>query len=104
MSTGTTKLDVVVSDVVPVNDLVTRFHFRATAGGLLPTFSGGAHVVVEMRDGDRTRLNPYSLMGSPLDTREYTISVRRDDAGRGGSLYMHSNVRPGHEIDRKSVV
>ncbi len=28
MSTGTTKLDVVVSDVVPVNDLVKRFHFR----------------------------------------------------------------------------
>ena len=60
----------------------------ATAA-LLPTFSGGAHVVVEMRDGDPTRLNPYSLMSSPLDTRDYTISVRRDDVGRGGSLFMH---------------
>ncbi|TIM37283.1 MAG: oxidoreductase, partial [Mesorhizobium sp.] len=56
MSTGTTKLDVVVSDVVPVNELVTRFHFRRRDGQLLPTFSGGAHVVVEMRDGERTRL------------------------------------------------
>ena len=98
MSTGTTKLDVTVSDVVPVNDLVTRFHFRRRDGGLLPTFSGGAHVVVEMRDGDRTRLNPYSLMGSPLDTRDYTISVRRDDVGRGGSLFMHRQVKPGHEM------
>ncbi|TIV88591.1 MAG: oxidoreductase [Mesorhizobium sp.] len=98
MSTGTTKLDVVVSDVVPVNDLVTRFHFRRRDGELLPTFSGGAHVVVEMRDSDRTRLNPYSLMGSPLDTREYTISVRRDDVGRGGSLFMHRQVKPGLEM------
>ncbi|TIT07167.1 MAG: oxidoreductase, partial [Mesorhizobium sp.] len=98
MSTGTTKLDVVVSDVVPVNELVTRFHFRRRDGRLLPTFSGGAHVVVEMRDGDRTRLNPYSLMGSPLDTREYTISVRRDDVGRGGSLFMHRQVKPGLEM------
>ncbi|TIT04197.1 PDR/VanB family oxidoreductase [Mesorhizobium sp.] len=98
MSTGTTKLDVVVSDVVPVNELVTRFHFRRRDGALLPRFSGGAHVVVEMRDGERTRLNPYSLMGSPLDTREYTISVRRDDVGRGGSLFMHRNVRPGMEM------
>ncbi|WP_292383479.1 hypothetical protein [Mesorhizobium sp.] len=98
MSTGTTKLDVVVSDVVPVNELVTRFHFRRRDGELLPTFSGGAHVVVEMRDGDRTRLNPYSLMGSPLDTREYTISVRRDDVGRGGSLFMHRSVKPGLEM------
>ena len=98
MSTGTTKLDVTVSDVVPVNDLVKRFHFRRRDGGLLPNFSGGAHVVVEMRDGDRTRLNPYSLMGSPLDTSEYTISVRRDDAGRGGSLFMHNQIVPGTEM------
>ena len=98
MSTGTTKLDVVVADVVPVNDLVTRFHFRRAEGGLLPTFSGGAHVVVEMRDGDISRLNPYSLMSSPLDTREYTISIRRDDVGRGGSLFMHRKVRPGDRM------
>ena len=98
MSTGTTKLDVTVADVVPVNELVKRFHFRPTDGGLLPTFSGGAHVVVEMRDGATARLNPYSLMSSPLDTREYTISVRRDDVGRGGSLFMHGKVRPGDRM------
>jgi ferredoxin-NADP reductase len=48
-----------------------------------------------MRDGERTRMNPYSLMSSPVDTSEYTISVRRDDAGRGGSLFMHNQVKPG---------
>jgi ferredoxin-NADP reductase len=98
MSAGTTKLEVTVSNVVAVNDLVKRFHFKRTDGGSLPTFSGGAHVVVEMRDGGATRLNPYSLMSSPLDTREYTISVRRDDVGRGGSLFMHGKVTPGHRM------
>lgn len=98
MSTGASKLDVVVSNVVPVNELVTRFHFRRADGGLLPTFSGGAHVIVEMHDGERARLNPYSLMSSPLDTSEYTISVRRDDAGRGGSLFMHRQVKPGDRM------
>jgi ferredoxin-NADP reductase len=99
MSTGTTKLDVTVAEIVPVNELVTRFHFRPANGGQLPTFSGGAHVVVEMReDGAAPRLNPYSLMSSPLDTREYTISVRRDDAGRGGSLFMHRRVKPGDRM------
>ena len=59
MSAGTSKIDVTVADVVPVNDLVTRFHFRPTNGGPLPTFSGGAHVVVEMREEGRPpRLNP----------------------------------------------
>ncbi|MBA3448628.1 MAG: oxidoreductase [Pseudaminobacter sp.] len=95
MSAGTGKIDVTVTKVTPVNELVTRFHFERAEGGLLPTFSGGAHIVVEMRDDGRTRLNPYSLMSSPTDTRDYTISVRRDDVGRGGSLFMHKQVKPG---------
>ncbi len=53
----------------------TRFHFRPANGGELPTFSGGAHVVVEMREAKASRrAQPYSLMSSPLDTSEYTIS------------------------------
>ena len=61
----------------------------------LPTFSGGSHTVVEMKDGDITRLNPYSLMSDPFETSKYAISVRRDDEGRGGSLFMHNNVNVG---------
>lgn len=104
MKAGANRIEAVVTDIVTVNDLVKRFHFRRTDGGLLPTFSGGAHVVVEMRDDERTRLNPYSLMSSPLDTRDYTISVRRDDAGRGGSLFMHSRVEPGQHMVISSPV
>jgi len=95
---GAEKIDVVVSAVVPLNELVTRFEFKRTAGGLLPTFSGGAHTVVEMQDGDITRLNPYSRMSDPMDQTAYTISVRRDDEGRGGSKFMHSQVSVGDEM------
>ncbi|WP_146586601.1 PDR/VanB family oxidoreductase [Puniceibacterium confluentis] len=95
MSAGTNKIAVTVTDVVPVNELVKRFRFVRADGGQLPTFSGGAHTVVEMRDGDTQRLNPYSLMSDPMDQSAYTISVRRDDQGRGGSLFMHNKVRPG---------
>ena len=89
------KLDVVVAAVVPVTDLITRFEFEAVDGDDLPSFSGGAHVVVEMQDGETRRLNPYSLMSDPADTRRYAISIRRDDAGRGGSLFMHRAVKVG---------
>lgn len=95
---GAEKIAVTVTDVVPLNELVTRFEFKRTDGGLLPTFSGGAHTVVEMPDGDITRLNPYSLMSDPMDQTAYTISVRRDDEGRGGSLFMHNNVAKGDEM------
>ena len=48
MSAGTRKLDVTVTEVVEVNDLVKRFRFERSDGGEMPTFSGCAHTVVEM--------------------------------------------------------
>lgn len=98
MSAGTEKIAVTVTGKVKLNDLVTRFEFKRTDGGELPTFSGGAHTVVEMKDGDITRLNPYSLMSDPMDPSGYAISVRRDDQGRGGSLFMHNKVNVGDEM------
>lgn len=95
---GGAKLNVRVAEVVPVNELITRFRFVSRDGSDLPAFSGGAHTVVEMDDNGTRRLNPYSLMSSPLDRSGYEISVRRDDAGRGGSLFMHRHVRPGIEM------
>lgn len=95
---GAEKIAVRVTEVHLLNDLVTRFRFEPVNDGLLPTFSGGAHTVVEMKDGDLTRLNPYSLMSDPFDQTAYTISVRRDDEGRGGSLFMHTQVEVGQEM------
>ena len=92
------KMNVLVTDVVEVNDLVKRFRFERADGELMPTFSGGAHTVVEMDDHGTRRLNPYSLMSSPTDRSAYTISVRRDDEGRGGSLFLHQHVKPGMEM------
>ena len=95
---GAEKIAVRVTEITPLNDLVTRFRFERTDGGLLPTFSGGAHTVVQMKDGAITRMNPYSLMSDPFDQSAYTISVRRDDQGRGGSLFLHQKVKLGDEM------
>jgi ferredoxin-NADP reductase len=95
---GIEKINVTVSAVVPLNELVTRFEFKRTDGALFPTFSGGAHTVVEMKDDGLTRLNPYSLMSDPMDQNTYAVSVRRDDEGRGGSLFMHNNVKVGDDM------
>jgi ferredoxin-NADP reductase len=37
-------------------------------------------------------------MSDPMDQSAYTISVRRDDEGRGGSLFMHNNVKVGDQM------
>lgn len=96
---GAEKIEVIVSAVLALNDLVTRFEFKRKDGNHFPTFSAGAHTVVHMRNGDRQRLNPYSLMSDPADTETYAISVRRDDEGRGGSLFMHNNVKVGDAME-----
>lgn len=92
---GAEKIEVTVSAVVAINELVKRFEFTRADGGSFPPFSGGAHTVISMQDGDRARLNAYSLMSDPTDLSSYAISVRRDDKGRGGSLFMHQNVAQG---------
>ena len=98
MSVGAPKIPVHVAEVVQVNDLIKRFRFVRRDGAPLPSFSGGAHVVVELEMPGGRRLNPYSLMSDPGDTSGYEISVRRDDAGRGGSLFLHSSVKAGDEM------
>ncbi len=95
---GGAKLPVRVAEVVEVNELIKRFRFVSRDGSDLPAFSGGAHVVVEMDDHGTRRLNPYSLMSDPEDRSAYEISVRRDDQGRGGSLFLHRHVKPGMEF------
>ena len=37
-------------------------------------------------------------MSSPQNRSAFTISVRRDDEGRGGSLFMHNHVQTGMEM------
>ena len=98
MSVGAPKIPVRVAQVVQVNDLIKRFRFVRRDGGVMPSFSGGAHVVVEMDIQGTRRLNPYSLMSDPADRAGYEISVRRDDTGRGGSLHLHNAVAVGDDM------
>lgn len=74
---------------------ITRFRFEHPEGRPLPLFSGGAHVMVEMQDGDILRRNAYSLISDPEDGSGYEIAVQREDQGRGGSRFMHEQAQPG---------
>ena len=93
-----TDMKVRVAAVTSVAEKVKRFRFERIGGQPLPYFSGGAHIVVSMQDGTRLRRNPYSLMSSPNDPSGYEISVLRVDASRGGSAFMHEQVKPGDSL------
>lgn len=89
------RLVVRVANVETVTPLIKRFTLTPAEGDELPGFSAGSHVVVHMPGEDRTYRNAYSLMGAPSDRRCYEIAVRRQEASRGGSVYMHEQVGVG---------
>jgi len=84
-----------VSAIEKLSPLVSRFRFEDPEGAALPLFSGGAHVVVEMPDAGVLRRNAYSLISDPMDGAGYEIAVRREDGGRGGSKFLHTQVAIG---------
>ena len=83
-----------------IADGVFLFELRAGDGGELPAFTPGSHITVTAPSGQKRR---YSLCNDPAERDRYVIAVKRDPAGRGGSVDLVDNTRVG-DTDRKSVV
>jgi ferredoxin-NADP reductase len=58
----------------------------------LPAWAPGAHVDLRIPDG-RTR--QYSLCGDPADRTCYEIAIKREEAGRGASIWAHASLAFG---------
>jgi len=99
MSAPAPRIAVRVTEIVAVTPLVKQFRLERVDGAALPRFSGGAHIVIDMRHDGRIHRNAYSLMSPPDDTHAYAVSVRRDAEGRGGSRYFHDHLSPGMELE-----
>ncbi|GAB1816272.1 PDR/VanB family oxidoreductase [Mycobacterium sp. MUNTM1] len=64
-------------------------------GGLLPSWTPGAHIDVRLPSGRRRQ---YSLCGSPGRRTDYRIAVRRIAEGGGGSIEMHETLHVGDTV------
>ncbi|MFT4081496.1 MAG: cytochrome P450/oxidoreductase [Nocardioides sp.] len=62
-------------------------------GGRLPGWSAGSHLDVMCGDVSRQ----YSLCG-PRGGDRYQIAVRLEEAGRGGSRFIHTELQVGDEV------
>jgi len=61
-------------------------------GGLLPSWTPGGHIDVQLPSGRRRQ---YSLCGPPGRRTDYRIAVRRIADGGGGSIEMHEGLDVG---------
>lgn len=85
-----TERDVLVRAVRLESEGVLSFVLEACDGQPLPAFEPGAHIDLHLPMGVRQ----YSLIN---DGRAgvYEIAVGLDRAGRGGSAWLHKELRPG---------
>lgn len=65
--------------------------FKPIHRASFPPYTAGAHIQVQHENGTR---RDYSLVG-PTDGTTYTVAVRRDDRGRGGSVLLHDWMNVG---------
>jgi phthalate 4,5-dioxygenase reductase subunit len=62
----------------------------------LPAWTAGAHVTVRSPNGS---LRKYSLCNDPAERDRYVIAVKRDPAGRGGSVDLVDHTRVGDLVE-----
>ena len=72
------------------------YEFQSLDGSPLPLYEPGAHIGLHLPNGIA---RDYSLT-RPYKTGEgYLVGVKRDAASKGGSRYIHDNLRVGQILD-----
>ncbi|HEY3610105.1 MAG TPA: PDR/VanB family oxidoreductase [Pseudonocardiaceae bacterium] len=89
------ELDLVLARKDTVADGVVLLTLRRPDGRDLPAWQPGAHVDLVLADG---LVRQYSLCGDPWETSILRVAVQREQAGRGGSAYVHDVLAAGRSV------
>jgi ferredoxin-NADP reductase len=86
---------VVVAAKETVADGVVSLTLRDPDGAPLPGWEPGAHIDLRLTSGLERQ---YSLCGDPSDRHTWRLAVLHEPGGRGGSAYVHDELRPGTRL------
>jgi ferredoxin-NADP reductase len=87
-----------VTTRTPAADGVVSLTLRRPEGGVLPSWTPGAHIDVLLDGDDGDLIRQYSLCGHPAEREAWQIAVLREPRGRGGSAYVHDHLREGTTV------
>jgi vanillate O-demethylase ferredoxin subunit len=85
-------LELKVTKVRDLTSNIKMFELVNAKGGDLPAFEAGAHIDFKLPDG---KIRSYSLANDPTETGRYVTAILKDVNGKGGSVWMHENVKEG---------
>lgn len=71
---------------------IRSYVLRRTDGVAFPGVDPGAHIDLRLPGGIA---RSFSLSNGASDPGDYRITIARDEGGRGGSIFMHDQVRAG---------
>jgi len=74
---------------------VLSVRFADPDGADLPAWEPGAHLALHLPNGI---VREFSLCSDPEDRSGWTVAVLREPSSRGGSSYVHLELRPGDTI------
>ncbi|MFJ5382472.1 cytochrome P450/oxidoreductase [Cupriavidus sp. CER94] len=94
--TGNIGRTLVVEAVEPAAQDVLRIRLASQDGRPLPRWTPGAHIDVECGHTGISR--QYSLCGDPANANVFEIAVLRETESRGGSAWIHANLRVGDKL------
>jgi vanillate O-demethylase ferredoxin subunit len=72
------------------------YEFSPVGGSALPAFTAGAHVDLHLPNG---LVRQYSLCNPQDETHRYVVGIKRDAASRGGSSYVHDQLKVGTVLE-----
>lgn len=91
----TASIQLRVHSIERVADPILAIELRGLDTAPLPPFSAGAHVPLHLPNG---LVRSYSLTNSQDERERYVIAVGRDAKTRGGSRFIHDQLRVGDLI------
>lgn len=95
MASPIKHLQVVVADCDEPAPGIKRIVLADQEHWRLPAFRPGAHIDIHLGGG---LVRTYSLCNAPSDDRRYVVAVKLEAAGRGGSSFIHQELRSGTTI------
>lgn len=81
-----------VTQVDAVTPRIRRVELQNADGGDLPAFTAGAHVDLELGNGEA---RSYSLLNDATERHRYVLGVLREESGLGGSAWVHEQLKTG---------
>ncbi|GGH33292.1 PDR/VanB family oxidoreductase [Microbacterium album] len=88
-------IDLIVRGMRWEADGILLLALERPEGGDLPAWEPGAHVDLRLPNGVERQ---YSLCSDPDDRTTWHVAVLREDISRGGSRYVHGDLRPGQRL------